>query len=66
MRKGIDGTDGATPTRQSQHVESHRNKTQQKVILDIIIKGTKNKEIDIQLFSFVAKFIIDSERFTRN
>ena len=45
------------------HMEIKRNR---KVILDIFIKGTKNKEINIQLFSVVTKFIKDSERFTRN
>ena len=35
-------------------------------VLHIITKGTKNKEIDIQLFSFVAKCIEDSHCVIRN
>ena len=44
------------------HLEMKHNR---KVILDTIIKGTKINETDTKLFTLIAKFLENSQRFIR-
>ncbi len=45
------------------HLESKINRNK---MLEVLIVGTNNHEIDMELFSYTAKYVENTHRFDRN